>query len=140
MQPKFMVVSLGKIIKVVVGVLVGAGIIFAVINLFGGGESKATYVSKATYAPGTYTAEIILQGSPINVEVTVSRNQIENVALSNLNQSQEVFYPSFSSCIAEVSKEVVANQSTDFPRSSAYPVSEDIILQAVDKALAQAKK
>ena len=128
MQPKFMVVSLGKIIKVLIGVIVGAG-----INLFGG-------ESKATYAPGTYTAEIILQGNPINVEVTVSKNQIENVALSNLNQSQEVFYPSFSSCIAEVSKEVVANQSTDFPRSSAYPVSEDIILQAVDKALAQAKK
>ncbi len=133
MQPKFMVVSLGKIIKVLIGVIVGAGIIFAVINLFGG-------ESKATYAPGTYTAEIILQGNPINVEVTVSKNQIENVALSNLNQSQEVFYPSFSSCIAEVSKEVVANQSTDFPRSSAYPVSEDIILQADDKALAQAKK
>ena len=133
MQPKFMVVSLGKIIKVLIGVIVGAGIIFAVINLFGG-------ESNATYAPGTYTAEIILQGNPINVEVTVSKNQIENVALSNLNQSQEVFYPSFSSCIAEVSKEVVANQSTDFPRSSAYPVSEDIILQAVDKALAQAKK
>ena len=133
MQPKFMVVSLGKIIKVLIGVIVGAGIIFAVINLFGG-------ESKATYAPGTYTAEIILQGNPINVEVTVSKNQIENVALSNLNQSQEVFYPSFSSCIAEVSKEVVANQSTDFPRSSAYPVSEYIILQAVDKALAQAKK
>lgn len=133
MQPKFMVVSLGKIIKVLIGVIVGAGIIFAVINLFGG-------ESKATYAPGTYTAEIILQGNPINVEVTVSKNQIENVALSNLNQSQEVFYPSFSSCIAEVSKEVVANQSTDFPRSSAYPVSEDIILQAVDKVLAQAKK
>ena len=133
MQPKFMVVSLGKIIKVLIGVIVGAGIIFAVINLFGG-------ESKATYAPGTYTAEIILQGNPINVEVTVSKNQIENVALSNLNQSQEVFYPSFSSCIAEVSKEVVANQSTDFPRSSAYPVCEDIILQAVDKALAQAKK
>lgn len=133
MQPKFMVVSLGKIIKVLIGVIVGAGIIFAVINLFRG-------ESKATYAPGTYTAEIILQGNPINVEVTVSKNQIENVALSNLNQSQEVFYPSFSSCIAEVSKEVVANQSTDFPRSSAYPVSEDIILQAVDKALAQAKK
>lgn len=128
-----MVVSLGKIIKVLIGVIVGAGIIFAVINLFG-------WESKATYAPGTYTAEIILQGNPINVEVTVSKNQIENVALSNLNQSQEVFYPSFSSCIAEVSKEVVANQSTDFPRSSAYPVSEDIILQAVDKALAQAKK
>ena len=124
---------MGKIIKVLIGVIVGAGIIFAVINLFGG-------ESKATYAPGTYTAEIILQGNPINVEVTVSKNQIENVALSNLNQSQEVFYPSFSSCIAEVSKEVVANQSTDFPRSSAYPVSEDIILQAVDKALAQAKK
>ena len=133
MQPKFMLVSLGKIIKVLIGVIVGAGIIFAVINLFG-------WESKATYAPGTYTAEIILQGNPINVEVTVSKNQIENVALSNLNQSQEVFYPSFSSCIAEVSKEVVANQSTDFPRSSAYPVSEDIILQAVDKALAQAKK
>ena len=133
MQPKFMVVSLGKIIKVLIGVIVGAGIIFAVINLLGG-------ESKATYAPGTYTAEIILQGNPINVEVTVSKNQIENVALSNLNQSQEVFYPSFSSCIAEVSKEVVANQSTDFPRSSAYPDSEDIILQAVDKALAQAKK
>ena len=40
MQPKFMVVSLGKIIKVLIGVIVGAGIIFAVINLFGG-ESKA---------------------------------------------------------------------------------------------------
>ena len=69
MQPKFMVVSLGKIIKVLIGVIVGAGIIFAVINLFGG-------ESKATYAPGTYTAEIILQGNPINVEVTVSKNQI----------------------------------------------------------------
>lgn len=134
MQPKFMVVSLSKIIKIVLAVLIGAGIIFAVINLFSGEKTKATY------SPGTYTAEIILQGNPINVEVTVSKNEIENVALSNINQNQEVFYPAFSSCIAEVSKEVVENQATDFPRSSAYPVAEDIILQAVDKALTQAKK
>lgn len=133
MQPKFMVVSLGKIIKAGIALLVGAGIIVAAIHLFGG-------ESKSVYAPGTYTSEIILQGNPVNVEVTVSKHQIENVALSNLNQSQEVFYPAFSSCIAQVSKDVVANQSTDFPRSGEYPVSEDIILQAVDKALVLAKQ
>lgn len=133
MQPKFMVVSLSKIIKIGAAALIGAGLIMGAVHIFSSDN-------KSAYVPGTYTSGIILQGKAVDVEVTVSKNKIENVALSNFSESQQVFYPAFNSCITQVSEAVVEYQSTDFPRSSEYPVSEDIILQAVENALNQARE
>ncbi len=132
MQSRIFVVKLKDIIRTAVFALLGIGIIAgALIFLFGG---------KGEYKEGTYSSEIILHGSPVDVNVKVSRNEIEEITLGDMDQTQAVFYPTFNSCFEELASSVIENQSTDIEVNKDYEVSEGILLQAVDSALEKAKR
>lgn len=130
MKTKIYVLKLKQIIKVCV-----VGIIMIVLALF----LVGLLTSKPTYSPGTYSAQIVLHNSPVSVDVTVSKHQIEGIALNNMNSTQEVFYPLFNSSIEEITDEIIANQTTDIPLSQNNSVTGGIILDAVRMALEQAK-
>ena len=101
------------------------------MSIFGG---------RGKYKEGTYTSGIILHGSPVEIEVKVSKNAIESISLGDMGETQEVFYPTFNSCFDELAASVIENQSTDIEINKDYEVAEGILLNAVDNALAQAKK
>ncbi len=132
MQSRIFVVKLKDIIRTAVFAALGIAVIAAAIGFVfsRGGE----------YKEGTYSSEIILHGSPVEVEVRVSRNAIEEITLGNMGETQAVFYPVFNSCIEELSAEIIENQSTDIELNKDYEVSEGILLQAVDRALEKARK
>lgn len=132
MQSKIFVVKLKDIIRTAVFAVLGIGIIAAVICFVLGGKGE--------YKEGTYSSGIILNGSPVEVEVRVSRNEIEEITLGNMGETQAVFYPTFNSCFEELSAAVIENQSTDIEVNKDYEVSESILLQAVDNALEKARK
>lgn len=133
MASKIFVFKLKDIIKTAVFAVLGVIIIAAVIGFFSGSF-------KSTYKEGTYDSEIILYGKPVALSVTVGKNEIESIALSPLNETQEVFYPTFGSCIDDISKEVIAAQSTDIELNKDYEVTGGILLAAIDDALEQAKR
>lgn len=133
MASKIFVLKLRDIIKTAVFAILGIIIIAAIIGFFSGSF-------KSAYKEGTYNSEIILYGKPVTLSVTVNKNEIESVALNPLNETQEVFYPTFNSCIDEISEQVVAIQSTDIELNKDYEVTGGIILDAIDNALEQAKK
>lgn len=133
MKNKIYVIKLKEIIKLCITLIL--------IGIIGGLLFKAlTTGSKPTYSPGTYSAQIILHNSPVSVDVTVSRHAIEDVVLTNMNQTQEVFYPLFNSSIEEIANEIVAKQSTDLTLTESNMVTGGIILDAVRMALEQAEK
>lgn len=133
MTSKIFVIKLKDIIKTAVFALLGIVIIIAIIGFVCGGF-------KSTYKEGTYNSGMILYGKPVTLSVTVSGDKIENIVLNPLNETQEVFYPMFSSCIDEVAQKVLEAQSTDISLNSDYTVTGGLILDAVDNALEQAKR
>lgn len=133
MASKIFVVKLKDIIKTVVFALLGIIIIIGVIAFFSGDK-------KGTYNEGTYYSRIILQGNPLELAVSVDKNEILSISLDRLNESQEVFYPTFSSCIDEISAQVIEMQSTDIELDKSYEVTGGILLNAIDAALEQARR
>lgn len=133
MASKIFVVKLKDVIKTTVFALLGVIIIAAAVAFFSGS-------SKSAYNEGTYKSEIILYGSPVELSVTVTKNEIESISLEPLNETQEVFYPTFTNCIDEISDQVVQLQSTDIELNKDYEVTGTILLNAIDNALEQAKR
>ncbi|MDO4300574.1 MAG: hypothetical protein Q4D26_04175 [Clostridia bacterium] len=133
MASKIFVVKLKDVIKTGIFAVLGIIIIAAIIAFFSGSN-------KSAYKEGTYNSEIILQGKSVALSVTVGKNEIESISLEPLNETQEVFYPTFNSCIDEISQQVIELQSTDIELNKDYEVTGSILLDAIDSALAQASR
>ena len=133
---RIIVLQLKEIIKTAVFVVLGVLVILLLVYLFI--PRNKPEVRSDLYVPGTYTAEIILHNNPVNVGVEVSEDKILNVTMTNLAETQEVFYPLFQPAMEDLSKAIVESQSTDIAPSMDYPITGQIILDAVNAALAQA--
>ena len=134
MQSKIFVVKLKDLIRTAIFAIVGIAIILAIISFISGG------LNKGAYNEGTYTSTIVLHGTPVEVHVTLSKSNIESIKLGDMIETQEVFYPTFSSSFDAIATEVVENQSTSIEINKDYEVASNILLNAIDKAIEQGKR
>ncbi len=132
MSTKIVVVQIKDIIKKAVFVLAAAAALIAIIGFL------ASKGSKTSYIPGTYSSEIMLNGSPVILEVTVDKASITDMALLNLSETQEVFYPLMEPSFTTVRNEILEKQTTDISADE-NTVTSSIIIDAVNSALAQAR-
>jgi uncharacterized protein with FMN-binding domain len=132
---KIFVVRLSTIIKYALAVLLAVILIVWLCTYFASGRDRATY------SPGSYSAEIILHSKPVSVQVTVGRHSIDSIEMLNMSESEAVFYPVFEQSFDDIAQQVVALQSTDnVSLSEDNAVTGGIILDAIDTALSQAQK
>ena len=148
------VIPLKKLIIMVC--VIAALIILAAIFIFGGSSSdaaKSTGVniststdtvkkntSCPTYSPGVYTSSILLNGTPIDIQVTVDSDNINNIEMINLSESVQTMYPMLNSSFDEIKTAVINNGSTDnitYNAGSKYTAT--MLLSAIDSALAKAR-
>ena len=134
---KIIVLQLKQIIKALLFGLIGILAIILLIFLFVPKTPREAV--GALYVPGTYTADITLQDTPVAVKVTVDNKTIKSVSMDNLAETQQVFYPLFPTAMQTVASEVVARQSTDFTPTGDYPVTAQVLLGAIQQAVDQAK-
>lgn len=151
---RLVVIPLKKLIIMVC--VIAALIILAAIFIFGGSSSdaaKSTGVniststdtvkkntSCPTYSPGVYTSSILLNGTPIDIQVTVDSDNINNIEMVNLSESVQTMYPMLNSSFDEIKTAVINNGSTDnitYNAGSKYTAT--ILLSAIDSALAKAR-
>ena len=151
---RIVVIPLKKLIIMVC--VIAALIILAAIFIFGGSSSdaaKSTGVniststdtvkkntSCPTYSPGVYTSSILLKGTPIDIQVTVDSDNINNIEMVNLSESVQTMYPMLNSSFDEIKTSVINNGSTDnitYNASSKYTAT--MLLSAIDSALAKAR-
>ncbi len=135
MGSRFVVIKLREVLKKFILTVIGFAIIGCILYfcIHENGD-------EACYNPGTYSAEIILHNNPVSVQVTVSENEIVNIELLNMGETQEVFYPLFKQSLGEISAEIIEKQSTNIALSNDKSTTGGILLKAVDFALEQAKK
>ncbi len=134
---KIIVLQLREIFKSAIFAILGLALIILLICLFLP-KNKNQEPSVSLYVPGTYTAEIVLHNKPVNVLVTVSEREIMRLELSNMTEAQEVFYPLFKPTLQAISKEIIDKQTTEISALSEYTYTSQILLNAINKALAKA--
>ena len=153
-KTRIVVIPLKKLIIMVC--VIAALIILAAIFIFGGSSSdaaKSTGVniststdtvkkntSCPTYSPGVYTSSILLNGTPIDIQVTVDSDNINNIEMVNLSESVQTMYPMLNSSFDEIKTAVINNGSTDnitYNAGSKYTAT--MLLSAIDSALAKAR-
>ncbi len=140
---KIVVVQLKELIKSALFALGGLVLIILLIYFLvpksGGGEGDISEsMAAAKYIPGTYAAQIILHNYPVDVLVTVTEKEITSVALSDIPESQEVFYPLFKPTIESLSEEIIKNQSTNVTTTQETEFTSKVLIAAINAALEKA--
>jgi len=136
MGTKFVVIKLREVLKTALLTIIGFAIIGVILYFcIQGGEGE-----EARFNPGTYSAEIILHNSPVSVQVSVSEDEITDIQLLNMDETQTVFYPLFQEYLSEISAEVIESQSTNIALSNDKATTGGILLKAIDSALEKAEK
>lgn len=133
---KFVVVKLKELIKTAVFAVLGIIILVGLIWFFLGLGQK----DSATYRDGVYHAQMALGDERAMVSVTIAKGEIEDIALADLPETAQVFYPMLETAVDEVAREVVANQTLTIQVSEGNAYSAQVILEAVAEGLSQAQK
>ncbi|MDR1663838.1 MAG: hypothetical protein LBR83_02820 [Clostridiales bacterium] len=131
---KIFVLQMKDLIRTAVFAVLGLILIVLLVVLFIP-KSDGAQAESSLYIPGVYTSSIILNGEPVEVRVTVSDTEITAVEMANLGEVQEVFYPLFTPTMNDLASEVLQYQSADIVPVTDYPVTADILRQAVSSAL-----
>lgn len=114
-------------------------LIFMISSLAGGSVNGAKSVSagvSACYTPGVYRAGVSLNGNAVDIEVTVDKNRIQNIALVNLSEPVTTLYPSLESTFSELCASVIESGSTKnitYPAENKYTAT--MLLNAIQTAL-----
>ena len=74
--------------------------------------SRQNKASTATYSPGVYTSSLMLNGTPVDIQVTVDSDNINNIELVNLSESVQTMYPMLTSSFGDIKKAVMESGST----------------------------
>lgn len=124
-------------IFVALGILL---IILLVYMLAPGKRSKGTADTSSLYVPGVYTSSIILNGSAVDIAVTVEENAIASVQMVNVSETIETMYPLMEPALENIAEQICSSQSLDnitYPEENQY--TSLVILDAISKALEKAK-
>lgn len=146
---KFLVLHLKEVIKAGVLALVGLILLIAIIYFFMtktqssnpqvlANNSSTSSDPTITFIPGTYSSQISLSNSPASVEVTVTENLITNIALSQLTETHELFYPLLTPTMNTISQQIIDNQSLNISSSLDTSVTNEVLVNAISKALNKA--
>lgn len=102
--------------------------------------TESESASQAKYIPGVYTAPITLNGSSLDLEVTVNAGRINSIRLVNLDEAITAMYPLVKPALEELAAQICEKQSTEditFSEDSRY--TSQVLLDAVNEALETAK-
>jgi len=140
---RIFVLQLKDVIKTALFAVLGLAIILLLVYLFlprdRDIEPASTIGNSAMYIPGTYSSQIMLRSSPIDVAVTVSSNEILSVRMTNFKETYETIYPLMRPAMDRLAREIIAYQTVELTPSTDHPVTGRLILDAVESALGQAR-
>lgn len=95
--------------------------------------------SSIIYTPGVYTSSLMLNGTPIDIQVTVDSANINNIELINLSDSIQTMYPMLTSSFNEIKNSVIDNGTTaNVTYSSSNKYTASLLLGAIQNALDKA--
>lgn len=125
------------------GIFVGLGILLIIlIILMFKPKNKADepiYEPTGAYTAGVYSTSILLNGTPVDVSVTVDADHINSIELVNLSESVTTMYPLLEPSLNDIAQQVLQTQSIEnitYPEESQYTYA--LLMEAIKANLAKA--
>ena len=141
-RTRFVVLRMKDIVRtgifILIGVILLVALIWAVMPSRSSEGGMGEAFEPGSFVPGTYTSYIILHNRPVSISVTVDDSAILDIAISDMDQSLEVFYPLIRPTMAELSQKVLNTQSTKIETGVEVQYTSMILLDAINMALLQA--
>ena len=102
--------------------------------------SKESSDTSALYVPGIYTTAMMLNGSHVELAVTVDETAILSIDLQNIDETVSVMYPLMEPALEELAAQIIEHQSIDAVEYSSDNIyTSTVLLNAITAALNQAK-
>ncbi|MBQ8823133.1 MAG: hypothetical protein IJZ82_10850 [Lachnospiraceae bacterium] len=102
--------------------------------------STESVSSTNSYVPGLYTTELVLNDRSVNIEVTLSENEITAIELTGLDEDIASMYPLLEPTFASIKDQVLLTQS---PEDISYePTSKYtslVILESIKNSIEKAQ-
>lgn len=118
----------------------GLGIVLIVLLIFMFRGKSNESVSTSAYIPGVYTTTITLNNQDLDVEVSVSKDEIRSIRFVNLSETVTTMFPLMESALESVSVQIVQNQSTkDLLYADDMKYTSELLVNAINAALAKAE-
>ena len=140
-KARFVVLRMKDIVRtgifILIGVVLLIALIWAVMPSRNAGDGTNMY-DTGSFIPGTYTSYIILHNRPVSISVTVDDSHILDIAISDMDQSLEVFYPLIRPTMDELSQKVLTTQSTNIEARLETQYTSRILLDPINMALFEA--
>ena len=140
-KTRIILLQMKQIIRTAIFAAIGLALIIFLIWAIipSGGTAGSDARAEGPFVPGSYTSYIIIHNRPISVVVTVDEEYIVSIELSEMGETQEVFYPLIRPTMETLSQEIIRYQTTDINAPLEVSVTSRILLDAVNSALMQAK-
>lgn len=139
-QTKIVVLRAKKLLYTSIFLMLGLIFVSIVLILLANGKTKETFSNTKNYIPGIYSSSITLGSSSFHVEVTVDKEKITNVGLTNLDETVETMYPLLQPAISEINEKlqtVDSIEKLEFTADNQY--THTILTQAIKSALEKAE-
>ena len=143
-KSRFVVLRMKDIIRTGIFILIGIVLLVALIwaimpNRSPQNDTGSVSATFGSFVPGTYTSYIILHNRPIVVSVTVDEEAILDIAISEIEETVEVFYPLIRPTMTTLTQQILTTQNTNIEAPLETLHTSRILLDAINMALYQAQ-
>lgn len=141
-KTKIIVIQMKEIIYT--ALFLGAGIILIImlILLFRPSDNTdATNAQEtaAIYNAGTYTSQLSLNNTALNLEVIVDKDRIKSVRLVNIDNSVTTMFPLLEPSLEEIETQLIKGQSIDSLKiSDSSRYTQTLLIDAIAAVLDKA--
>lgn len=137
-KTRIIVLQLKEIIYTALFVAFGIFLIILLVFMFTNKKEDSSPTT-ATYTPGIYTSSVVLNNQPVNVEVTVDRNHINSIRITNLDDAVETMYPLLVPTLSNLESQLINDtpiNNLSIQTDSMHTSS--LLLNAIESALDKA--
>lgn len=139
-KPKIMVLQLKQIIYTALFLILGIALIVLLIFMFNPKNADSETSNDTQYVPGVYSTSVVVNSTPMDIQVSVDTNHINSIELVNTDDAITTMFPLIESSIKDIATQVVATQSLDnisYKEGSKYTYA--ILLDSIENALNKAR-
>ena len=102
---------------------------------------KEKETTKGQFEAGVYTSSVTLNGNPMEISVTLDKDHINSISVSNVSDTITTMYPLVEPAFNDIAKQIVDTQSIDniqFSKDSQYTYS--MLYNAIVATINKGKK
>lgn len=140
-KTKIIIIQMKEIVSTAVLVILGILLIVLLVFIFGPKRDKSGEASSAAiYNAGTYSAQISLNNTALNLEVTVDPDRVKSVDLVNIDESITTMFPLLMPSLNDIETQLVNQVSIDdivLSEDSRY--TQMLLLESLKTILDEAK-